>query len=70
MDALAGAVHCIGNLHPILLIETIKSDKSAIAAWLDNLGYIGAGHRDKFFAIQRRRQKSSPTFKMANPAAR
>ena len=39
MDALAGAVHCIGNLHPILLIETIKSDKSAIAAWLDNLGY-------------------------------
>jgi FkbM family methyltransferase len=39
MDALAGAAHCVDSLHPILLIETVKSDKAAIAGWLNNLGY-------------------------------
>jgi FkbM family methyltransferase len=68
MDALAGAVHCIGNLHPILLIETIKSDKSAIAAWLDNLGYTVLDIGINFFAIHAD-DKCLPHIKMANPAA-
>ena len=51
MDALDGAAQCIGKLHPILLIETIKSDKSAIAAWLDNLGYTVLDVGINFFAI-------------------
>jgi FkbM family methyltransferase len=38
-DVLAGAAGCIGRHRPILLIETIKSDKAAIAGWLSNLGY-------------------------------
>ncbi|HMG78755.1 MAG TPA: FkbM family methyltransferase [Xanthobacteraceae bacterium] len=68
MDALAGAVHCIGNLHPILLIETIKSDKSAIAAWLDKLGYTVLDIGINFFAIHAD-DKCLPHIKMANPAA-
>jgi FkbM family methyltransferase len=68
MDALAGAVHCIGNLHPILLIETIKSDKNAIAAWLDNLGYTVLDIGINFFAIHAD-DKCLPHIKMANPAA-
>jgi FkbM family methyltransferase len=39
IDALKGAVTCIGNLHPMLFIETIKSDKNALGEWLRNLGY-------------------------------
>jgi FkbM family methyltransferase len=68
MDALAGATQCIGNLRPILLIETIKSDKSAIAAWLDNLGYAVLDVGINFFAIHAA-DKCLPHIKMANPAA-
>jgi hypothetical protein len=68
MDALAGAGHCIADLHPILLIETIKSDKSAIAAWLDNLGYTVLDIGINFFAIHAD-DKCLPHIKMANPAA-
>jgi FkbM family methyltransferase len=39
MDALAGAADCVDRLHPILLIETAKSDRSAIGGWLNNFGY-------------------------------
>ena len=68
MDALNGAAQCIGKLHPILLIETIKSDKSAIAAWLDNLGYTVLDIGINFFAIHAD-DKCLPHIKMANPAA-
>ena len=68
MDALVGAVHCIGDLHPILLIETIKSDKNAIAAWLDKLGYTVLDIGINFFAIHAD-DKCLPHIKMAKPAA-
>jgi FkbM family methyltransferase len=68
MDALAGAAHCIGDLHPILLIETIKSDKNAIAAWLDSLDYTVLDIGINFFAIHSA-DKCLPHIKMANPAA-
>jgi FkbM family methyltransferase len=51
MDALTGAAHCIGNLRPTVLIETIKSDKNAIAAWLKNLGYTVLDTGTNYFAI-------------------
>jgi FkbM family methyltransferase len=68
IDALNGAAQCIGKLRPILLIETIKSDKSAIAAWLDNLGYTVLDIGINFFAIHAD-DKCLPHIKMANPAA-
>ncbi len=68
MDALAGATQCIGALRLILLIETIKSDKSAISAWLDNLGYTVLDIGINFFAIHAD-DKCLPHIKMANPAA-
>ena len=68
MDALAGATHCIGSLRPILLIETLKSDKNAIAAWLDKLGYTVLDIGINFFAIHAD-DKCLPHIKMANPAA-
>jgi hypothetical protein len=68
MDALNGAAQCIGKLRPILLIETIKSDKSAIAAWLDNLGYTVLDIGINFFAIHAD-DKCLPHIKMAKPAA-
>jgi len=68
MDALAGASRCIGDLRPILLIETIKSDKNAIAAWLADLGYTVLDIGINFFAIHAT-DKCLPHIKMANPAA-
>jgi FkbM family methyltransferase len=50
-DVLAGAAKCIDGLRPILLIETIKSDKNAIAAWLGNLGYAVHDVGLNFFAV-------------------
>ena len=64
----AGAAQCVGSLRPILLIETIKSDKNAIAAWLDNLGYTAMDIGINFFAIHTG-DKCLPHIKMANPAA-
>jgi FkbM family methyltransferase len=67
MDALAGAVQCVGDLRPILLIETIKSDQNAIAAWLYDLGYTILDIGNNFFAIHST-DKCLPHIKMANPA--
>ncbi len=39
LDALAGGVNCIGNYHPILLVEMIKIDKNKLRAWLESLDY-------------------------------
>src|ERR1700683_2222927 len=68
MDALAGAAQCIGNLRPIILIETIKSDKNAIAAWLENLGYTVLDIGINFFAIHST-DKCLPHIKKVGAAA-
>jgi FkbM family methyltransferase len=68
MDALAGAAHCIGSLRPILLIETIKSDKTAIGAWLGNLGYTVIDVGINFLAIHSA-DACLAHIKMASPAA-
>jgi FkbM family methyltransferase len=68
MDALAGAAQCIGELRPMLLIETIKSDKNAIAAWLNNLGYTILDVGINFFAMHTT-DKCLAHIKMVKPAA-
>jgi FkbM family methyltransferase len=68
MEALAGAAHCIGAMRPILLIETIKSDKDAIAAWLNNLDYTIIETGINFFAIHAA-DKCLAHIKLAKPAA-
>jgi FkbM family methyltransferase len=50
-DVLAGAANCIGALKPILFVETLKSDKNAIAGWLAERGYITHDIGLNFFAI-------------------
>jgi FkbM family methyltransferase len=39
LDVLAGAAKCVGDKHPILLVETVKTDAKALRAWLENVGY-------------------------------
>jgi FkbM family methyltransferase len=68
MEALAGAAHCIRTMHPILLIETIKSDKNAIAGWLNNFDYTIIEVGINFFAIHTA-DKCLAHIKIANPAA-
>jgi len=68
MDALTGGAQCIGELRPMLLIETIKSDKAAIAAWLDNLGYTVIDVGINSFAIHGA-DKCLAHIKKVNPAA-
>jgi len=68
MDALIGGAQCIGELRPMLLIETIKSDKNAIAAWLHNLGYTVLDVGINSFAIHGA-DKCLAHIKKVNPAA-
>jgi FkbM family methyltransferase len=53
LEVLAGGANCIANLHPILLIETIKSDKGALRAWLENVGYMPIDAGINFLAIHK-----------------
>lgn len=40
LEALVGGAECIAAQHPILMIETIKTDKEKMRAWLEELGYL------------------------------
>jgi len=40
MEALEGAAQTIGRTHPILLIESIKTDGAQLHAWLERQGYV------------------------------
>jgi FkbM family methyltransferase len=53
LEVLAGGANCIAKLHPILLIETIKSDKGALSAWLENVGYMPIEVGINFLAIHK-----------------
>ena len=39
LDVLAGAAKTVGDNHPIMLIEALKTDTTALRAWLENAGY-------------------------------
>jgi len=68
IDALQGGINCIGNLRPMLFIETIKSDKSALIGWLDKLGYRIIESGMNFFAFHNA-DKSAAEIKIAKPGA-
>jgi FkbM family methyltransferase len=68
IDALQGGINCIGNLRPILFIETIKSDKSTLAGWLQNLGYRIIESGMNFLAIHNT-DRGLGDIKIAKPGA-
>jgi FkbM family methyltransferase len=39
LDVLAGSAKYVANLHPILVVEMVKSDKDKLRAWQEALGY-------------------------------
>jgi FkbM family methyltransferase len=53
LEALAGAVKCIGSLHPILVVEMIKTDKEKLRGWLEELGYVVHTSGINFLAIHK-----------------
>ena len=40
MEVLEGARGTIGQLHPILAIESTKTDRAALKTYLDDFGYV------------------------------
>jgi FkbM family methyltransferase len=68
IDALQGGINCIGNLRPMLFIETIKSDKTALAGWLQNLGYRIIESGMNFLAIHHT-DRGLADIKIARPGA-
>lgn len=52
-EALAGGVGCIARHHPILFVETIKTDKAKLQAWLENVGYSVLPAGMSFLAIHK-----------------
>jgi len=53
LDALAGGVNAIGKHHPILFIETLKTDKSELRARLDSLDYSALTVGMNFLALHK-----------------
>lgn len=53
MEVLNGGANCIARFRPILLIETLKSDKAALRAWLENNGYLPIEAGINFLAIHK-----------------
>jgi FkbM family methyltransferase len=51
LEALAGATKCIATLHPMLLVEMIKSDKKALRKWLENHGYLSLTNQANIVAV-------------------
>jgi FkbM family methyltransferase len=51
MEALAGGANTIDTLHPMLLIEMVKSDKDAMRAWLEQRGYMAIPAGMNFLAV-------------------
>jgi FkbM family methyltransferase len=68
IDALQGAVNCIGDLRPILYVETVKSDKNALGEWLKNRGYRIIETGINLFAIHNT-DKASAGITVQKPAA-
>jgi FkbM family methyltransferase len=51
LDALAGGEKSIVDHHPILLVETLKSGKAKLQAWLEQRGYLSLPSNDNLVAI-------------------
>ena len=68
LEALAGGAKSIAEMRPILLVEAVKSDQTALRAWLENLGYVVFHIGMNFLAIHGA-DKSLQDVKFVNPAA-
>jgi FkbM family methyltransferase len=53
LEVLDGGATCIQKFHPILQVETLKSDKDALRAWLERLGYSVTMRGINFLAIRK-----------------
>lgn len=53
IDALAGGAKCIGNAHPILLVEAAKTDQDKLRAWLEERGYSVFPSGMNFLAVHK-----------------
>src|SRR5579863_2665316 len=51
LDVLAGAAKCVGALHPILVVEAIKTDRAKLHGWLEERGYTVLVGPMNFLAI-------------------
>ncbi len=51
LDVLAGGAKCIGDNHPILLVEALKIDANALHTQLQNLGYVVIPSGMNFVAV-------------------
>jgi FkbM family methyltransferase len=66
LEALAGAIKCIERHHPILLVETVKTDKNKLQEWFEKLDYSVYESGINFLA-QHKADKSSAQLKTALP---
>jgi FkbM family methyltransferase len=70
IDVLAGAAKCIGERRPILFVEALKNDQSALRAWLEGAGYSVYPLGQNFLALhQNDKSLENINFKSAPPAA-
>jgi hypothetical protein len=53
IDALAGGAKCIGQAHPILLVEMVKTDSAKLRAWIEERGYTIIPSGLNFLAIHK-----------------
>ena len=53
LDVLAGGAKCIGDKHPILLVEALKTDTIALRAQLENWGYTVVPSEMNFLAFHK-----------------
>ena len=53
LDVLAGAAKSLGDKHPILLVEALKTDANALRTQLENLGYVVIPSGINFVAIHK-----------------
>jgi len=53
LDALTGSIKCIERHHPVLLVETIKSDKGKLRAFLESCDYSAFEVGMNFLAIHK-----------------
>jgi hypothetical protein len=68
LDALAGSIKCIERHHPVLLVETIKSDKNKLRALFESCDYAVFEVGMNFLAIHKT-DKSLAHVTIAKPAA-
>jgi FkbM family methyltransferase len=68
LEVLAGAARCITERRPIVLVEIVKTDASALRGWLENYGYSAYPSGMNFVAIHKE-DKCLESITIVTPAA-